>query len=168
VKPLRVATVVAPEGRMRRATTTLALALCLLGCSSAQSDGSAAPSGKPVSPATSGEPVELLTGVSAECWAGAGPTVEGPLLSDPKAGTTIKQELSRGQPSDGSIVPVMWPTGYTGRRVGLEVEVLDPAGNVVAVTGRRYLLEAGPVRGPDYQLINSVGAFPACFNVIPK
>jgi hypothetical protein len=132
---------------MRRATTTLALALCLLGC---------------------GEPIELMTGVDHSCWAGGGPTVQGPLLSDPEYGTAIKQELSRGRPSDRSIVPVMWPTGFTGRHVGLEVEVLDPAGNVVAVTGRRYLLVPGPVRGPDYQLIDYLVAFPACPNPIPK
>ena len=34
--------------------------------------------------------------------------------------------------------PLYWPTGYTGWRVGPEVEVRDTSDNVVAVTGHRY------------------------------
>jgi hypothetical protein len=33
-----------------------------------------------------------------------------------------------------------WPRGFTARRAGSEVEVLDPSGNVVLTTGRRYRL----------------------------
>jgi hypothetical protein len=136
---------------MRRATTALALGLFVFGCGLAAT--------LVVRTILAGEPVGLLTGVHG-CWAGAGPTVEGPLLSDPEYGTAIKAELSRGQPSDGSIMPVMWPTGYTGLRLpGGEVEVLDQVGRVVATTGRRYELISGP--GPN-------GVFSACGDVIPK
>jgi hypothetical protein len=33
--------------------------------------------------------------------------------------------------------PLTWPSGYTGPWAGIEVEVLDPAGNVVLTTGQR-------------------------------
>ena len=36
--------------------------------------------------------------------------------------------------------PVVWPRGYTGRRVGSEIEVLSAGGNVRATTGRRYFI----------------------------
>jgi hypothetical protein len=35
-------------------------------------------------------------------------------------------------------MPVMWPSGYTARRAGSEVEVLDTQGKVIATTGRTY------------------------------
>lgn len=113
---------------MRRVTTTLALAVCLLGC------GSVAPPGESAAP--SGEPVQLLTDdadkytvnsdgtVHVEC--GLMPTT-GDLIADPTSGTAYK---------DGT--PAMWLPGYTGLRVGSEVEVLDPDGKVVATTGKRY------------------------------
>jgi hypothetical protein len=71
------------------------------------------------------EPVPLLTG-SLSCYAGgeSGPT--GRLVVDPTYGTSFN-----GQ-------PVMWPEGYTARRAGGEVEVLDANGNVKATTGRTY------------------------------
>lgn len=34
--------------------------------------------------------------------------------------------------------PVLWPDGYTGRRSGLEVEVLAVSGRAEARTGARY------------------------------
>ena len=40
--------------------------------------------------------------------------------------------------SGTDILPVIWPRGFVGRRVGSEVEVLDRDGNVMATTGREY------------------------------
>jgi hypothetical protein len=103
---------------MRRASATLALALCLLGC------------GSVVLP---GEPVQLLTGAMPfdedEC-SGNGDAVS-QLLVDPEYGTTLA-----GYPDTRA--PVMWPPGFTGRRVGSEVVVVDPNGNAVATTGHSY------------------------------
>jgi hypothetical protein len=53
---------------------------------------------------------------------------EGELIVDPELGLAW-----RADPDD--IRPVIWPRGYTGRRVGSEVEVLDRDGRVVATTG---------------------------------
>ena len=104
---------------MRRAATTLALALCLLGC------------GSPVPP---GEPVELLSGARPfdedECSRDS--YVASELLVDPQYGTALASFLA------GERVPVMWPPGFTGRRVGSDVVVLDTVGNVVATTGQSY------------------------------
>jgi hypothetical protein len=111
----------------RRIATTLALALCLPGC------GSKAPAG---------EPVELLTDDAVRgtvnddgtmgyaCWLPVDRSSD-ELIADPKYGTAIKY-------GDGTTVPATWPAGFTGRRVGSEVVVLDPNLNVVATTGRRY------------------------------
>ena len=43
--------------------------------------------------------------------------------------------------------PLKWPSGYTGRRAGAEVEVLDPEGNVVLKTGGRYKVSPREVDG---------------------
>lgn len=98
---------------VRKIAATLAFALCLPGC------GSAAPSVPP------GEPVPLLTGALG-CYAGGegGPTAR--LIVDPNYGTSF----------DGQ--PVMWPLGYTARRAGSEVVILDTQGRVKATTGRSY------------------------------
>lgn len=53
------------------------------------------------------------------------------LLIDPQYGTALAEY-------GGSKTPVMWRPGFTGRRVGSEVVVLDPTGNVVATTGQSY------------------------------
>jgi|SRR5215212_4124815 len=123
---------------MRRFTATFALALLLLlGCD-----------------ATSTDRVELLTGLDS-CYAGAqSPNFGGLLISDPEYGTRI----------DGR--PVMWPSGYTGRRVGTEVEVVDQSGNLVARTGREYRISPAPVPGGEagllFERIGAVGA-PNCY-----
>jgi hypothetical protein len=98
---------------MLRVVSCVALALSLLGC------GVAAPSAPP------GESVPLLTG-DLGCYAGGegGPTA--PLVAEPQYGTSVFGK------------PVMWPTGYTARRAGSEVEVLDTHGKVKATTGRTY------------------------------
>ena len=117
---------------VRRVTTTLALALCVLGCT--------------------GE-VKLLTargpqGVHTCCVS----IVSGLLLPDEEFGTVISvdglgqsdgggpnYETTEMRPvGDGRIVPVTWPEGYTGRQAGSEVQVLNASGEVVATTGRRY------------------------------
>ena len=100
---------------MRRLVTALALAVCLFGCGSA------------------GEPVELLTDVTAGpggCWLNAYQSNE-ELVAHPEYGTAIKY-------GSGAIEAAVWPRGFTARRNGSEVEVLDASGAVVATTGRRY------------------------------
>jgi hypothetical protein len=116
---------------VRRLSATLALALCLLGCS--------------------GEPVTLLTGVDPDaCYAGGETGMTGRLVVDPKYGTSFNGK------------PVMWPVGFTARRAGAEVEVLDAQGTVRATTGRTYHISIGYVS--DRQVVESVGAFPAAVN----
>ena len=36
--------------------------------------------------------------------------------------------------------PMIWPWGFTARRVGSEVQVLDPLGRVKATTGTTYVV----------------------------
>ena len=99
---------------MRRIATSLALALCLLGC-----DASV--------PAS--EPIALRTtdsdAVDPNCYL-AGTAAQ--LILDPSAGLAW-----RFGPDD--IRPVIWPRGYTARRVGSEIQVLNPDGFVVARSG---------------------------------
>jgi hypothetical protein len=94
---------------MRPIAATMALALLLLACGAAHK----------------GEQVPLLTGPLG-CYAGGegGPTAE--LIVDSQYGTSFADR------------PVMWPTGYTGWRIGSVVEVRDKAGNLKATTGRNY------------------------------
>jgi hypothetical protein len=42
-------------------------------------------------------------------------------------------------------LPVVWPRGYTARRAGGEVEVLDAAGKVRATTGRNYYISRAAI-----------------------
>jgi len=104
---------------MRRAATAFALALVLLGC------GSVVPTG---------EPVQLLTGAmpfdADECSSDF--YVASELLVDAEYGTALASFLA------GETVPVMWPPGFTGSRIGSAVVVRDPTGNVVATTGHSY------------------------------
>jgi len=106
---------------MRRIAATLALSLCLLGCG-----------------LTKGERVPLITSESdagGGCWL-LHEVVD--VVADPTSGTpTIKGGAS-----------LKWPKGYTARRSGTEVEVLDAAGSVVLTTGGRY--ELCPTPGSDY------------------
>jgi hypothetical protein len=83
--------------------------------------------------------VPLLTG-DAGCYADG---TAGLLVSDADVGTVLKD------PSTGATVPVEWPEGFTARRDGSQVEVLDFWGNVKATTGRNYYLPGGrPPEGP--------------------
>ena len=54
--------------------------------------------------------------------------------------------------------PVMWPTGYSGRQSGWEVEIADVSGHVVARTGTRVQIEGG----------YTGGAFFACGYVLSR
>lgn len=96
-----------------------------------------------------GESVTLLTGVPAlaggdeGAWDGPCFTnsLSGTLVTNPEWGTAFVTDAgprggTGGGPSTTSIVA--WPPGYTGLRVGSEVEVHNGNGNLVAVTGRHY------------------------------
>ena len=99
---------------MRRATTTLALALFLLGCGSE---------------ALPADRVALM--IANKAPSGCYLTYhEVDLIADPLYGTAVQ--------SIGASAPVYWPAAYTGHRVGSEVEVRNPSGKVVATTGRSY------------------------------
>ena len=88
--------------------------------------------------ACAGESVALTTaGESASIGCYLANTT-GMLITDTAAGTAIVSE-DMGQ----TTVPVRWPGGYTGRRSGGQVEVLDGGGSVVARTGQRYMLLGG-------------------------
>ena len=96
----------------------LALALVLVGCSAPE-----LPEGQ----------VPLLTGVDPNiCYAGGESGETGLLVVDPKYGTRFNGK------------PVAWANGFTARRAGAEVEVLDAKGKVVATTGRRYHISVAP------------------------
>jgi hypothetical protein len=118
---------------MRRIPASLVVAISLLGCGS---------------PAL-GEPVELLTGVTPITGIGGCYTnhAGGMLLADATYGTRFVY----GTVSEG--VPVLWPPGFTGRRAGNEVAVLDTQGNVVATTGRRYEIEGGSYHELPYPFV---------------
>lgn len=123
-------------GRMKRVAATLVVALVLVGC------GTLFP-----------EPV-LVTGIPAEqtlmmggnnhggcLWLRA----TGLLVADPKYGTAVVTDdwASETRPTPPTPIPVVWPRGFSARRSGSEVQVLDPRGNVVAVTGNTYRIDGG-------------------------
>jgi hypothetical protein len=88
--------------------------------------------------ACAGGPVALTTAgdrANVGCYLA---NTTGMLIPDAQAGTAIVSE-DMGQ----TTVPVRWPPGYTGRRSGGQVEVLDSGGDVVARTGQRYTLLGG-------------------------
>jgi hypothetical protein len=121
----------------------LALALFVLGCG-------------PL-----GGRVELVTGAPPG-WDGSSCSLSstgGLLVADEKYGTAIIQSYQRPTPTS---VPVIWRPGFTAQRVGLEVQVLDPRGNIVATTGRTYLMMGGYVGGgSDWPVVPDT-AFWAC------
>jgi hypothetical protein len=115
---------------MRRLAGVVALAMCLGGCGAVP----------PFPPgafelAHSQKPTDGRNGECSLGWWTAGR-----LVVDGSRGTSIVVE--RGDvASPGAEVQVLWWPRYTARRVGNEAEVLDPDGNVVATTGRRYRIE---------------------------
>jgi len=106
---------------VRREAAALALAICLVGCDP---------------PTHLGEPVELLTGVQpfdeAACETYFGVFW---LIADARFGTAIIDSAFE------KAIPVMWRQGFSGRRSGADVAVLDPSGKVVAQTGHGYRIE---------------------------
>ena len=116
-------------------------------------------------------PVELLTGGTTRCTDLIGDSIQAALSADRTLGTVIIGNYAIGM-SDahlfGTTVPhtgppetprpittISWPTGFTGRWVGDQIEVLDTNGKVVATTGRRYDLI--PQASPPAR-----DAYPAC------
>ena len=139
-----------------RVAATLAVLLCLVGCD--------------VAPAPDGEPVLILTGPPNYRYDHGGcftNSARGQLLVDPMYGTAIVDEdmiaLSGTRPPP---VPVAWRPGFTARRLGSEVEVLDQEGKVVAITGRSYRIPGGYVSAGGSSGLNwpalPVGVFWAC------
>ena len=122
---------------MRPIATTLALALCLLGCRNG--------------------PVALLTGADA-CYAGGqSPSYAGVLVPDPQYGTRIEGKGPVIWPSGYTASPLE----------GGQVAVLDGSGNVVATTGREYAIANAPrPGGAAGELVDSIGAIaaPNCYD----
>lgn len=104
---------------MKRLAATFVLALLVLGCGESQDP--------------EGEQVQLLTGSPTNtvnsCYASG---FFGSVVVDPEYGTAVIDE----SPERPRVIG--WPSGFTGWRSGSEVRVLDRAGQVVVVTGRRY------------------------------
>ena len=63
--------------------------------------------------------------------------LDGTLVADPETGTAVDSRVGRK--------PVIWPFGFTARAAAGMVEVLDPAGKVVARTGERVGLSGGEI-----------------------
>jgi hypothetical protein len=159
---------------VRRITTTIALALCLLGCSSA---------------VPSGEPIENLpgygsdmncqheSGVWIDAWLRADVAVHDPLLNTSRRTATAleflpldtglwPQPAGLGYPVQ--FVQAAWPSEYTGVRLARgEVAVLDRADDLVATTGSKYRLKgvwvmAGAVGGPLFGRGDWIAGFHVC------
>lgn len=138
----------------KRVAASLALTLCLVGCGLLSSKG---------------DPVRLLTSPQRECFAA---DVSGLLVVDPTDGTAI---VANNHPSmvwlSDVPVTVAWPPGFTARRSGSEVEVLDAQGNVVGTTGRSYtflggLVDAGGSSGLVWPELKK-GVLLSCGNLQP-
>jgi hypothetical protein len=99
-------------GQIQRSIATLALAMSLGGC------------------AIDSRPAHIVTADAP----GSGGCVllyqVVDVIADATSGTVIK----------GTGEPLTWPSGYTARTAGSEVEVLDASGRVVLATGQRYRL----------------------------
>jgi hypothetical protein len=80
-------------------------------------------------------PVPLLTAPDdgmVGCYTSG---TDGVLTADATYGTAIVENEAP--------IPVMWPHGFTGRRSGYQVEVVDSSGHVVARTGTRVQIGGG-------------------------
>lgn len=104
---------------MKRVATTVAMVLILGGCG------------------TLGPPSVSLVTRDGPCYVGA---TSGLLIADPTSGTAIIDD------SNGPM-PVIWPQGWTGRRVGSEVQVFSPRGDLVYTTGQRVEFQGGLADG---------------------
>ena len=85
-------------------------------------------------------PVKLLIADENRCFVSK---AVGLLVADPQYGTAIVDEYGQGGHPPERSVPIAWPSGFTGRQAGSEVEVVSPDGRVVATTGRRYSIPGG-------------------------
>jgi hypothetical protein len=104
---------------MLRVVACLALALSLVGCYAG--GASASPDG----------PVPLVTDETQARF--------GFCVLDAFYVSDVIADPASGAPSDAATgESFAWPKGFTARRAGSEVEVLDAAGNVVLKTGQRY------------------------------
>jgi hypothetical protein len=57
----------------------------------------------------------------------------------------VVADPTSGAPSDAATgESFAWPKGFIARRAGSEVEISDPEGNVVLVTGQRYRMCPAP------------------------
>jgi hypothetical protein len=103
-----------------------------------------------------GDPVQIVTGCPriAPCSPSGEVTgcyanpvgINGDLVADPQYGTVMENAGFTIHGKTQSVV-IAWPPGYTGRRDGSEVSVLDRGGSVVATTGHRYHLDGGYATG---------------------
>lgn len=114
--------------------------------------------------------VPLLTGVPPHgvsdtgqigCYTSA---ATGLLRYDPTVGTTIEDETAMTLAPVA--VPIMWLPGFSARRLGSEVEVLDADGNVVATSGRRYRIDGGYVGGDSSWPEQPLRVFWACARIV--
>jgi hypothetical protein len=88
-----------------------------------------------------GGPVPLLTGGGpGGCYLNF---LVDDLVVDPVNGTAVVEEYTIDGQSKSRLLPIMWPTGYTARHSGSEVEVLADDGKVVARTGENYRIQGG-------------------------
>jgi hypothetical protein len=132
---------------MKQVAAALALGLVVMGCG------------------LTADRVQLVTGVPTAEQGNNGQTgcflfqMDGRLIFDPSFGTEVLSD------SFGT-VPVAWRPGFTARRAGSEVEVLDRDGNVVAITGQRYSIEGGFVTDWPQQS-PAASTFWACGDVHP-
>jgi hypothetical protein len=112
-----------------------------------------------------GEPIHLVTGSpigGRGCFTFA---AQGMLVVDQTYGVAIVVANGPG-PSTRAIVA--WRPGFTGRRVGPEVAVVNPDGQVVATTGRSYRIAGGYVDNMSTPgLPVATSAFWACDFVDP-
>ena len=65
------------------------------------------------------------------------------LVVDPVNGTAVIESYTIDGQLKSRVVPIMWPSGYTARRSGSEVEVLAGNGQAVARTGATYRIQGG-------------------------
>lgn len=79
----------------------------------------------------------------------------GVLRADPTYGTAL------------NTLPIAWQPGYTARKVGSEVNVLDPEWNIVATTGNRYRFDGTGVREGSWPGLPTTMLW-ACGEVYPE
>jgi len=76
---------------------------------------------------------------------------EGQLVTDPTTGTAIMATFEAPEGStnvrQSATVPLVWRSGFIGRRAGSEIEVIDRQGKVVATTGQHVVLTGGSQPG---------------------